>query len=173
MLRAVSQLLWSDEEREEWFSLGENHEKAYRFGLHPLRNSLVETNHDLGIVVGMLAPGLDHGRCLFQRHNGGYRFVYRETMLLEHTNHFAEVFRQGVTRAQDIEFLLDEEFGFVGYRLLGVTDVDHAPGEGYLLDSTAESLRQPDGFDTNVRSSASREFEQPFVQGFLAGVDAV
>jgi hypothetical protein len=36
--KAVSQLLWSDKDREEWFSLGENHEKASRFGLHPLRN---------------------------------------------------------------------------------------------------------------------------------------
>ena len=29
--KAVSQLLWPDKDREEWFSLGENHEKAYRF----------------------------------------------------------------------------------------------------------------------------------------------
>jgi hypothetical protein len=29
--KAVSQLLWSDKDREVWFSLGENHEKAYRF----------------------------------------------------------------------------------------------------------------------------------------------
>ena len=29
--KAVSQLLWSDKDREEWFSLGENHEKASRF----------------------------------------------------------------------------------------------------------------------------------------------
>jgi hypothetical protein len=28
--KAVSQLLWSDKDREEWFSLGENHEKASR-----------------------------------------------------------------------------------------------------------------------------------------------
>ena len=36
--RAVSQLLWPDKDREVWFSLGENHEKVYRFGLHQLRN---------------------------------------------------------------------------------------------------------------------------------------
>jgi hypothetical protein len=30
-LRAVSQLLWPDKDREVWFSLGENHEKACRF----------------------------------------------------------------------------------------------------------------------------------------------
>ena len=29
--KAVSQLLWSDKDREVWFSLGENHEKAFRF----------------------------------------------------------------------------------------------------------------------------------------------
>jgi hypothetical protein len=66
------------------------------FGLHPLRNSSVEANHDLGIVVGMLTPGFDHGRRLLQRHNSAHGFVYWEAMLLEHTNHFAEVFRQGV-----------------------------------------------------------------------------
>jgi hypothetical protein len=39
-IRAVSQLLWPDKDREVWFSLGENHEKASRFGLHQLRNCL-------------------------------------------------------------------------------------------------------------------------------------
>ena len=33
-----SQLLWTEKDREVWFSLGENHEKACRFGLHQLRN---------------------------------------------------------------------------------------------------------------------------------------
>jgi cytochrome c len=36
--KAVSQLLWPDKDREEWFSLGENHEKVLGFGLHRLRN---------------------------------------------------------------------------------------------------------------------------------------
>jgi hypothetical protein len=36
--RAVSQLLWSHKGREEWFSLGENHERRLGFGLHQLRN---------------------------------------------------------------------------------------------------------------------------------------
>ena len=38
LLKAVSQLLWPDKDREEWFSLGENHEKVLGFGLHQLRN---------------------------------------------------------------------------------------------------------------------------------------
>ncbi len=37
-LIAVSQLLGSEKDREEWFSLGENHEKVRGFGLHQLRN---------------------------------------------------------------------------------------------------------------------------------------
>jgi hypothetical protein len=37
-IRAVSQLLWTEKDREVWFSLGENHEKACRFGLHQLLN---------------------------------------------------------------------------------------------------------------------------------------
>jgi hypothetical protein len=44
-LRAVSQLLWSDKNRDVWFSLGENHEKAYRFGLRPLRNCSADCCH--------------------------------------------------------------------------------------------------------------------------------
>jgi hypothetical protein len=36
--KAVSQLLWPDKDREVWFSLEENHEMAYPFGLHQLRN---------------------------------------------------------------------------------------------------------------------------------------
>jgi catechol 2,3-dioxygenase-like lactoylglutathione lyase family enzyme len=38
LFREVSQLVWSDKDREVWFSLGENHEKACCFGLHQLRN---------------------------------------------------------------------------------------------------------------------------------------
>src|SRR5271163_4082250 len=37
---AVSQLLWSGKDREEWFSLRENHDKACRFGLHQWRSCL-------------------------------------------------------------------------------------------------------------------------------------
>jgi hypothetical protein len=36
--KAISQTLWPGKDREVWFSLGENHEKASRFGLHHLRN---------------------------------------------------------------------------------------------------------------------------------------
>ena len=37
-IKAVSQLLWPVKGREVWFSLGENHEKAFLFGLLQLRN---------------------------------------------------------------------------------------------------------------------------------------
>src|SRR6202034_2662543 len=36
--KAVSQLPWSDKGREEWFSLGENHERRGGSGLPQLRN---------------------------------------------------------------------------------------------------------------------------------------
>jgi hypothetical protein len=38
LFKAVSQLLWPQKVREEWFSLRENHERLFRFGLHQLRN---------------------------------------------------------------------------------------------------------------------------------------
>ena len=37
-IRAVSQLLWPHKDREVWFSLGENHENVFRFGLHLVWN---------------------------------------------------------------------------------------------------------------------------------------
>src|SRR6202453_4061410 len=37
--KAVSQLLWRDKDREEWFSVRENQDEAYRFGPHPLRTA--------------------------------------------------------------------------------------------------------------------------------------
>jgi hypothetical protein len=37
-VKAVSQLLWPDKDREVWFSLGENHEEGCGFALHQLRN---------------------------------------------------------------------------------------------------------------------------------------
>jgi hypothetical protein len=47
-IRAVSQLLWPDKDGEVWFSLEENHEEAYRSGLHQLRNrsSVMQTAID-------------------------------------------------------------------------------------------------------------------------------
>ncbi len=60
------------------------------------RVSSVETNHDLGKSAGIIAPGLDHGRRLFQRDDGAHGFVYRKAMLFEHANHFTKVFRQGI-----------------------------------------------------------------------------
>jgi hypothetical protein len=36
--KAVSQLLFPHKDREEWFSLGENHEKFIGFDLHQLQN---------------------------------------------------------------------------------------------------------------------------------------
>ena len=39
-LGAVSQLLWPDKDREEWFSLGENHEKVLGFPGFPLSAAL-------------------------------------------------------------------------------------------------------------------------------------
>jgi hypothetical protein len=38
--KAVSQLLWSGKGREEWFSLGENHDELLRFGLYPIAKPL-------------------------------------------------------------------------------------------------------------------------------------
>jgi hypothetical protein len=52
--RAVSQLLWSHEGREEWFSLGENHERRRGFGLNQLRNrpSGHHTREGIGLKHG-------------------------------------------------------------------------------------------------------------------------
>jgi photosystem II stability/assembly factor-like uncharacterized protein len=56
--RAVSQLLWTEKDREAWFSLGENHEKACGSGLHPLRNCS-NTGADWDSAQTPLASGND------------------------------------------------------------------------------------------------------------------
>ena len=62
MTQAVSQLLCRDKGREEWFSLGENHETRCRFGLRLLRNrfaffSLRSAVYLVWIFIGTLACG--------------------------------------------------------------------------------------------------------------------
>ena len=52
-LKAVSQLLWPDRDPEVWFSLEENHEKAYHFGLHQLRNCPVVMVFVCGVRLGL------------------------------------------------------------------------------------------------------------------------
>jgi hypothetical protein len=67
-LRAVSQLLWPDKDREVWFSLGENHEKAYRF--------LAST------VVRLL--GLSRARKNnYGNHGGALFFIMRKEMIAD------------------------------------------------------------------------------------------
>jgi hypothetical protein len=52
--KAVSQLLWPDKDREEWFSLGENHERRRDFGLHLLRNRSIVS---LTVLFSFLLAG--------------------------------------------------------------------------------------------------------------------
>ena len=40
LARKAAYATWADKDREEWFSLGENHEKVVGFGLRQLRNRL-------------------------------------------------------------------------------------------------------------------------------------
>jgi hypothetical protein len=43
LLRRFPQLRWTDKAREEWFSLGENHEKTCGFYLNQLRTRRMVT----------------------------------------------------------------------------------------------------------------------------------
>ena len=54
-LKAISQLLWPDKGREEWFSLGENHEKVPGFGLHQLRNRMIAIEPSTQAPAGLLS----------------------------------------------------------------------------------------------------------------------
>ena len=50
-LRQFRNLLWTDKNREVWFSLEENHEKAYHFGLHQLRNCRARLLQGCGFFI--------------------------------------------------------------------------------------------------------------------------
>jgi choline dehydrogenase len=64
-LRAVSQLLWPDKDGEVWFSLEENHEEAYRSGLHQLRNrSSVYGVDNLRVADGSIMPWVTTGNTM-------------------------------------------------------------------------------------------------------------
>jgi hypothetical protein len=61
--KAVSQLLWSDKDHEEWFSLGENHEKDPGFELHQLRNRCNGRLRN-GLSLPALGTLLAEARCI-------------------------------------------------------------------------------------------------------------
>jgi hypothetical protein len=61
--KAVSQLLWPDKDREEWFSLGENHERRRGFGLHQLRNCMANSFWHRSILFQPADQLLARQRC--------------------------------------------------------------------------------------------------------------
>ena len=84
-----------------------------------------------------------------------HRVLDGEAACFEHLNDFAEVFRQGIARAENIEFLLHEEASFVSDEFFRISDINNAPGESNFLDSGAKSLGKSYGFDNNIGPATS------------------
>jgi hypothetical protein len=111
---------------------------------------LVKGNHDFGVGCRILAPGAEDRRRFFNWHGRADGLGRGESLLLEHADHFPEVLRQRIARAEDVEFLLDKQTGLVADVVLGVSDVDDAAGKGDLLNGGAEGVRPSDGFDDDI-----------------------
>ncbi len=79
-----------------------------------------------------------------------------------------------VAGAEDVEFLLNEVFGFVGDRFLCITYVHHAAGEGYFFYGHAVGCREAYCFYDYVRAVVVGEGSQfSSVDVFGVGIDGV
>lgn len=88
-------------------------------------------------------------------------------------NHLAEVLRQGITRSQDVQFLLHEKLRLISNGFLCIADVHYSSCEGDLLDRGAKGLRQADCFDDDVWSMAFGNLTQARSKVFACRVDQV
>ena len=106
--------------------------------------------------------------------SGSFRddFLYREALLLEHRDHRWKLVER-IPGAQDVEFLLDEELGFVGDRILRIADINYAAGEGHFFNGEAEGIGESDGFHYYVRAQAVGECRQFVMQVLALRVDGV
>ena len=105
--------------------------------------------------------------------DAGDHLADREEPAGGEVDHAAEVARHGVAGAADVEFLLHEELGLVFDGRFRVADVGDASGERDFVNGGAESLREPDGLDHDVRASAAGEFGERLVEVGFRGVDGV
>ena len=101
---------------------------------------------------------------LFETHHQTHGFVYRKLSSLEKVDHRTKIFRQRISRTENIQFLLHEESGFVGHGFFRVADVNDAASEGDFLDGGAKGLGKTDGFDDDVGSAAVGEFQELIVE---------
>src|SRR5206468_1786089 len=103
--------------------------------------SPVHSDQDFAKAGWVIAPVLKRCRRLREGHNFADRLAYGKLALLEHFNHIAEVFRSGIARTQDIQFLLYKQPCLIAYRFLRVTDVYHSSSKRYLLHGRSKGSR--------------------------------
>ncbi len=104
--------------------------------------TLTNLHHDFGELCGVVAPVAKKAGGVFKRNDDTDSIVDGETLGFKHADDLAEVIRQCVAAAEDVEFLLHEEARFVGDRLLCIADVDHTTREGDLFDSSTEGVEE-------------------------------
>lgn len=70
------------------------------------RNS-VEAYHDLLDLRWVFTPGTECSRRITKRHNRADRLLDRKATFLKHAGHIQKIFRQRVSRSQNVEVLFD------------------------------------------------------------------
>src|SRR5207344_3239989 len=101
----------------------------------------VQRHHDLLEAAGIVTPGFQSIRSVFDWDDGTQGLADWKSMLFQHSNYFLEVFGQGISRAQNVQLLLDKQTCLVGHRLLGIADVDDPAAERDFFHRRAEGLR--------------------------------
>src|SRR5579859_968037 len=133
----------------------------------------IHSHHHLFHAPWILAPRPQCFRCLFQRHDRTYRPLHRKSAFLQHSNHFPKIVRHGVSRTQNVQFLLNEPPRFIAHRSFCVADIHDASGKRRLLHRSAEGLLRTNSLNDDVRPAPFRQLQQPFVQRFGFPVDRV
>src|SRR5450432_1389317 len=86
------------------------------------RSPLVHAHHDLLDPGRIIAPCRHSLRSFIHVDDRTDGVVHRKAMFFQHANDIAKILRQSISRSENVEFLLHEQFGLVSYRLFGITD---------------------------------------------------
>src|SRR5262245_53930154 len=123
----------------------------------------IQGDHDLPKARRILAPRSQGIRRLFERHHQTHSLVHRKLFPLEKIDYRTKIFRQRVSRTENVQLFLHEESRLVAYRFFGIADVHHSSREGDFFDSRSKGLRCPDRFDHHIRPLTFRQFLQAIV----------
>src|ERR1700740_1924053 len=144
-----------------------NSERASMISLSCSRNRVlmpsIHGDHDLLEACRILAPRSQGIRRLFERHHQTHSLVHRKLFPLEKMDYRTKIFRQRVSRTENVQLFLHEESRLIAYRFFCIADVHHSSREGDFFNSGSKGLRCSDRFDHHIRAATFRQFLQAIV----------